>query len=87
MKDFSTLHRGQDNKFYFSDGTQLEAPIFSQEIWNCEEAYKFAKIRGYEPMTAKELETEEQQDEALNSEDYFIEEKFDGTRGILQFFS
>ena len=87
MKDFSTLHRGQDNKFYFSDGTQLEAPIFSQEIWNCEEAYKFAKIRGYEPMTAKELETEEQQDEALNSSEYFIEEKFDGTRGILQFFS
>ena len=87
MKDFNTLHRGQDNKFYFSDGTQLEAPIFSQEIWNCEEAYKFAKIRGYEPMLAKEIETEEQQDEAFNSEDYFIEEKFDGTRGILQFFS
>lgn len=85
MKDFNTLHRCEDHRFRLEDGTLIEE-MFPLELWDSE-AFKFAKIRGYEPMLAKEIETEEQQDEALNSEDYFIEEKFDGTRGILQFFS
>jgi hypothetical protein len=85
-KDFNTLHRGSDNKFYFDDGTELKE-MFPQEEWNCPEAYQFAGIRGYEPMTAKELETEEQQDEKLLSGEYFLEEKFDGTRALVYFFS
>ena len=46
-----------------------------------------ASIKGYEPMTAKELETTEQQDSRFNSSDYFVEEKFDGTRATLHLFS
>lgn len=61
--------------------------MFPIECWDSEEAFKFAKIRGYEPMTAKELETEEQQDEKLNDSNYFVEEKFDGTRALVYFLS
>ena len=85
-KDFSTLHRGSDNRFYFGDGTELEE-MFPQEEWNCPEVYQFAGVKGYEPMTAKELETEEEQDEQFAKETNIIEEKFDGTRGINQYFS
>lgn len=60
---------------------------FPIEKWNCVEAFKSAGVKGYEPMLAKELDTEEKQDECFNSSEYFIEEKFDGTRAILQFFS
>lgn len=90
--DFSTLHRSKaDNNFYVTDtatNTQVEIDeCFPIEQWNCEEAFALADVKGYEPMTAKELETEEQQDNVLNSTQYFIEEKFDGTRAIVQFFS
>lgn len=90
--DFSTLHRSKaDNSFYVTDtATNIQVEIdecFPIEQWNCEEAFALADVKGYEPMTAKELETEEQQDTVLNSTQYFIEEKFDGTRAIVQFFS
>lgn len=85
-KDFSTLHRESDNRLYFGDGTELEE-MFPQEEWNCPEVYQFAGVKGYEPMTAKELETEEEQDEQFAKETNIIEEKFDGTRGINQYFS
>ena len=85
MKDFNTLHRCEDHRFRLEDGTLIEE-MFPIELWDSE-AFKFAKIRGYEPMLAKEIETEEQQDEAFNSEDYFIEEKFDGTRALVHFMS
>lgn len=58
---------------------------FPIEEWNSVEAFKQAGIRGYEPMTAKELNTEEKKDNAFNDESNYIEEKFDGTRGIMQF--
>ena len=65
--DFNTLRRdSKDNKFYFSDGTELDE-MFPSEMWDCPEAFKMAGIRGYEPMTAKELETEEVQDEKINN--------------------
>lgn len=88
---FSSLYRSKtDNKFYISDENgelhELEER-FSIDEWDSAETYANAKIRGYEPMTANELEDEESQDPVLNSKEYFIEEKFDGTRGILQFFS
>jgi ATP-dependent DNA ligase len=50
------------------------------------EMFENAGVKAIEPMTAKELSTEEEQNEILGSSDYYIEEKFDGTRGILQFF-
>lgn len=89
--DMSTLHRGSDNRFYVED-KQTDSSVeieenFPIEQWNCPEAFKMANVRGYEPMTAKELETEEQQDAVLNSPDHFVEEKFDGTRGVVHFFS
>lgn len=60
---------------------------FSIEDWDSAEVFKLSGIRGYEPMTAKELDTEEKQDEALNNTTDFIEEKFDGTRGLVYLLS
>ena len=85
--DFNTLRRdSKDNKFYFVDGTELDE-MFPSEMWDCPEAFKMAGIRGYEPMTAKELETEEVQDERLADSSNIIEEKFDGTRALVYFLS
>ena len=49
--------------------------------------YEAVHIKGYTPMTAKEIDTEEKQDELLNDLHYYIEEKFDGTRALLYFLS
>lgn len=92
MIDLSTLHRSaEDNKLHYTD-TEAKCDIILQEyfpidVWNSPEAFKFAKIKGYEPMTAKELETEEQQDLKLNDPSYILEEKFDGTRALVYFLS
>ena len=92
MLDMNTLYRSkEDNKFYAIDTDTKEeveiSEMFPIEEWDSPEAFKFVKIRGYEPMTAKELETEEVQDSKLNDNDYFIEEKFDGTRALVYFLS
>lgn len=90
--DLKTLHRSdEDNKFHYTD-TEANCNIILQEMfpikeWDCPEAFKFAGIKGYEPMTAKELETEEQQDIKLNDTSYILEEKFDGTRALVYFLS
>lgn len=60
-------------------------PLF--EHYTSAEMYENDGLKGYAPMTAKEIETEEQQDEILNDEQYVIEEKFDGTRALLYFLS
>lgn len=90
--DLQTLHRsGLDNKFHCTDLQTDEDVVieehFPSELWDCPKAYKMSGIRGYEPMTAKELETDEQQDEKLNDPSYIIEEKFDGTRALVYFLS
>ena len=90
--DLQTLHRsGSDNMFHCTDSQTDEDIVidemFPSEYWDCPEAYKMAGIRGYEPMTAKELETDEQQDEKLKDSAYIIEEKFDGTRALVYFLS
>ena len=90
--DLHTLHRSSmDNKFHCNDlQTGKDVVIeemFSSDRWDCPRAFKMSGIRGYEPMTAKELETEEQQNEKLNSSEYYIEEKFDGTRALVYFLS
>ena len=61
--------------------------MFPAEIWDSPEAFKFAGIRGYDPMTAKELETEEVQNAKFLDSENFIEEKFDGTRALVYFLS
>lgn len=53
--------------------------------YSCAEDYEKDGLRFISPMLAKELEDEEKQDACLNSPDYFIEEKFDGTRATLHF--
>src|SRR5574344_1750742 len=90
--DFTTLHRGgEDNMFHVTNAVTKEDVVidemFPMENWDCTEAFKMAGIRGYEPMTATELETEEQQDEKLRDSSYIIEEKFDGTRALVYFMS
>lgn len=39
-----------------------------------------------EPMLAKEITKDTEQDRCFKSSAFYVEEKFDGTRGILQFF-
>ena len=53
----------------------------------CAKDYEDAGIKAISPMLAKELEEEEKQNECLSSPDYYVEEKFDGTRATLHFFT
>ena len=50
------------------------------------EKYIEEGIKWCEPMLAKEIEDEEKQRELLQDPNYYVEEKFDGTRGILHIF-
>lgn len=50
-----------------------------------EDDYKNSNLIWCEPMTAHALEDDEAQDTALSDPNNYIEEKFDGTRGILHF--
>ena len=54
--------------------------------YTCAEDYVNAGVKPISPMLAKELEEEEKQDACLNSKDYYVEEKFDGTRATLHFY-
>lgn len=89
--DLSTLHRSATGEFIVdvieTDDTMVIEEMFPIEYWDSPEAFKFANIKGYEPMTAKELETDEQQDSAFNDPNNYIEEKFDGTRALVYFLS
>ena len=53
--------------------------------YSCAEDYQNVGLKFISPMLAKELEEEEKQDACLNSPDYYIEEKFDGTRATVHF--
>ena len=61
-------------------------PMFPIEEWDSAEKYAQANIIGYEPMTAKELDTDEKQEEAFNNSNNYVEEKFDGTRALVYLF-
>lgn len=92
MFEIDTLHRSStDNKFHATDKQTGEDIIieemFPSEMWDCPEAFNIAGIRGYEPMTAKELDTEEKQDFELGLSENILEEKFDGTRALVYFLS
>ena len=60
--------------------------MFPIEEWDSAEKYAQANIVGYEPMTAKELDTDDKQEEAFNNSNNYVEEKFDGTRALVYFF-
>ena len=62
-------------------------PMFPSSVWNSEEVYLQNGIIPLCPMTAKELDTDEKQEEAFNNSNNYVEEKFDGTRALLYFFS
>ena len=53
--------------------------------YDCVEDYEKAGLKFISPMLAKELEEEEKQNACLSSPDYYVEEKFDGTRATLHF--
>ena len=59
-------------------------PLFQD--YRSAEDYERANVKGVCPMTAKEIESEEEQDKLLNSRNYYVEEKFDGTRATLHFY-
>lgn len=67
-----------DNVFFSTE------PKFQN--WSREDYIK-AGVKYIVPMTAKAIEDEETQNILLNDPNYIVEEKFDGTRGILQFYS
>lgn len=92
MFDVNTLHRGEDDGVFYATDLQtgddvVISELFPIYLWDSVEAFKQAHIKGYEPMTAKELDTEEAQLEKLNDPNYIIEEKFDGTRALVYFLS
>lgn len=61
-------------------------PIYPHfERFTSAEMYERAGLKGYAPMTAKEIDSDEQQDSFLNNSEYIIEEKFDGTRALIYF--
>lgn len=60
-------------------------PVALFQDYSCAKDYEDAGLKFISPMLAKELEDEDKQDACLNSPDYFIEEKFDGTRATLHF--
>ena len=61
-------------------------PKFPSSVWNSEEVYLQNGIIPLCPMTAKELDTEDKQEEAFNNSNNYVEEKFDGTRALVYFF-
>lgn len=89
--DFSDVRVDTEGVYTVFTKDGKESRVLSQEYsideWDSVEAYSHVGIKGYEPMTAKELDTPEKQEEAFSNPDNFIEEKFDGTRGIVQFFN
>lgn len=92
MFDPKSIYRSsKDNLFYYTDQKTHQdvelTEMFPQEMWDDPRAFRMAGIRGYEPMTAKELETEEVQDEKMRNNGYYLEEKFDGTRALVYFMS
>lgn len=91
MFELDTLRRESDGLFHAND-PQTDEDIIIDEMfpvseWDCPEAFEFAHIKGYDPMTAKELDTEEAQVSAFDNPDNIIEEKFDGTRALVYFLS
>ena len=88
MIDIKTLHRDKtDNRFYAYNGdekVEIEE-MFPSDEWDDQLAFNMVGIHGYEPMTAKELETEEVQNEKMADKSYYLEEKFDGTRALVYF--
>lgn len=65
---------------------ELDLKNYSPKYTNwTEEDYNSSNLRYCEPMTAHALEDESEQDTLLSNPQYIIEEKFDGTRGILHF--
>lgn len=87
MLDFTTLKRGSDNRFYISNnGVEEELTAIFDEGYDCPEAFEFSGVTGYEPMTAKEIKEGQEEVEFSNANNY-IEEKFDGTRALVYFFS
>lgn len=70
-----------------TDDNLMEAITTLFDDYTCPEDYKYAGVRGYEPMTAKEIKDEEAQDEALSDSRYIIDEKLDGVRALAHFYS
>jgi len=53
--------------------------------YSCPSDYENDGVLFLNPMLAKEIETDEEQDKCFESTDYYIEEKFDGTRALMHF--
>lgn len=70
-------------EFIFTDTGEVISPKYIH--YSCPENYKADGLIPIEPMTAKEEDREEELEKMLNSPDYYVEEKFDGTRGLLYF--
>lgn len=89
-RNYSSMYQ-KDGKLFVKDSDsetkEVRQNVFPSDEWDCVEAFNFAKIKGYDPMLAKEIPEQEKQDELMNDSNYILEEKFDGTRAIVQFFS
>lgn len=64
-----------------------EAPVEKFFDYKSADEYRSMGVLWLEPMTAKEIDSEEDQYDALRDPANYIEEKFDGTRALVHFFS
>lgn len=70
-----------------SDNTIATQPITERfDTYTTPEQFINSGVKYLVPMTAKEIEDKEEQQAKLHDNGYYVEEKFDGTRGIMQFF-
>lgn len=69
-----------------NENGEIIEPLFDPEEWDLE-TFKDANIKGYAPMLAKEINDEDKKEDAYKKLHYIVEEKFDGTRGLMYFFS
>lgn len=73
---------------YLHDGILGTVKLHEQfpiSYWSSPEVFKIAGIRGYDPMTAKEMDLDKAVDTVFNDDNYIVEEKYDGTRALVYF--
>lgn len=78
--------KNDDGLLIYEESGDMIEPLFDPEEWDAE-TFKDANIKGYAPMLAKEISDDDKKEDAYNNQDYIVEEKFDGTRGLMYFFS
>lgn len=73
------IYKDKNNKFHYAANGKEVTPKYNN--YTCPQQYKDDNVLWIEPMTAKEIDTDEDQEEAFNNPELYAEEKIDGVRG------